>query len=158
MHRDWFDWASLIFNTLATSAGVVGLFIAIRAYKLTQAQNRLTHELALLNQLQAIIDKPNFVGRMTPHLKDRDYRRGVSQYFMQTGVTVRLMHLSRSLADEMPTWYYFAAKVRPFKQVYWIKREDRWLRGVKPERAADRINDHLQIELKAAISMRPGSS
>ncbi|WP_157745740.1 hypothetical protein [Micromonospora purpureochromogenes] len=56
MERDWFDWASLVFNTLATSAGLAGLFIAVRAYKVAKEQGRKTFELELLRDMLTDID------------------------------------------------------------------------------------------------------
>ncbi|MGC5330985.1 hypothetical protein [Micromonospora sp. DT62] len=57
MERDWFDWASLIFNTLATTGGLVGLFVAVRAYKVAKSQGRKTFELEILRELSGLLDR-----------------------------------------------------------------------------------------------------
>ncbi|MET8354010.1 hypothetical protein [Micromonospora sp. NPDC005206] len=71
MKRDWFDWASLVFNTLATSAGLVGLFLAVKAYRVgikayevsaesyrvAKEQGRKTFELEILRELTSLLDE-----------------------------------------------------------------------------------------------------
>lgn len=81
MERDWFDWASLIFNTLATSAGLVGLFIAVRAYKVAKEQGRKTFELEILRELATLVDDavdkhtdPSSDGSL-PKINAREYSR-----------------------------------------------------------------------------------
>lgn len=67
VERDWFDWASLIFNTLATSAGLVGLFIAVRAYRIAKRQNRYAFESILLKELLDIAENREFMDRLMKH-------------------------------------------------------------------------------------------
>ena len=57
VERDWLDYAGFIFNALATSVGVVGFFIAIKAYKIAKEQGRKTFELELLRELNDSLER-----------------------------------------------------------------------------------------------------
>ncbi|WP_146766214.1 hypothetical protein ACQPYV_30900 [Micromonospora saelicesensis] len=60
MGRDWFDWVSLAFNSLATTGGIVGLFVAIRAYKVAKSQGRKSFEVEILRELIALTQDNEF--------------------------------------------------------------------------------------------------
>ncbi|MBG6099802.1 hypothetical protein ACLQ3D_20980 [Micromonospora vinacea] len=57
MERDWLDYAGFVFNTLATTVGVVGFFIAVNAYRLAKQQGRKTFELEVLRELTLELDR-----------------------------------------------------------------------------------------------------
>ncbi|MEU4477310.1 hypothetical protein AB0F68_04450 [Micromonospora sp. NPDC023966] len=56
MHRDWIDYAGFIFNALATTAGLFGLFLAIRAYQVAKAAGSTAFELEILRELSNLLD------------------------------------------------------------------------------------------------------
>lgn len=92
MERDWFDWASLVFNTLATTGGLVGLFVAIRAYKVAKGQGRRTSEVEILRELLLLDEKPGF---------RESFRESPAEAFHAHGIHERLAALP---LDELPTW------------------------------------------------------
>ncbi|MFJ8833817.1 hypothetical protein [Micromonospora aurantiaca] len=71
MERDWLDYTGYVFNVLATSAGLFGLFLAIKAYRVgvqayevsaesyrvAKEQGRKTFELSLLTELNSELSR-----------------------------------------------------------------------------------------------------
>ncbi|WP_433114272.1 hypothetical protein [Micromonospora sp. CA-246542] len=96
MERDWFDWASLVFNTLATSAGVVGLFVAVRAYRLARRQGRATFEVQMLHELMLMTRDET----ISDHIGDSPVMA-----YRKHGIQARLEVLPKS---ELPTWWHIA--------------------------------------------------
>ncbi|MET7881289.1 hypothetical protein ABZS52_30685 [Micromonospora profundi] len=99
MERDWFDWTSLIFNILATAAGLFGLFLAIRAYKIgvnayqvAKNQGRNSFETQRLRELLALTldDEARDELLFEPNMA-----------FGRLGVRARLAMLPKA---ELPIW------------------------------------------------------
>ncbi|MER5605197.1 hypothetical protein AB0F93_14070 [Micromonospora tulbaghiae] len=92
MHRDWFDWLSLIFNTLATTGGLIGLFVAVRAYKVAKQQGQADFEVEVLRELMVLVQDR----RVASDIYD-DPRAA----FFRNGLNVRLKMLPGA---KLPTW------------------------------------------------------
>ncbi|WP_433537588.1 hypothetical protein ACQPZK_07535 [Micromonospora sp. CA-249363] len=121
MERDWFDWASLIFNMTATSAGLIGLFVAVRAYKVAKAQHRTSFDLRILEELEEILFNPKFRDEFSriydAHLGD-DHSIDIGpvrRLFDSYGVNYRLDRFSQNRRRGLKLWNYFThAKLHRF--------------------------------------------
>lgn len=103
----WLDYAGFMFNVLATAAGLFGLFLAIKAYKVgvqaygvsaesyrvSKEQGRKTFEVEALRELMVLIQDP------------RVHRAIVSEprgAFFRHGITVRIKMLPEK---DLPSWH-----------------------------------------------------
>ncbi|MET8354011.1 hypothetical protein [Micromonospora sp. NPDC005206] len=101
MERDWFDYLSLTFSTLATAGGLVGLFVAAAAYKVARQQGRHTFELGILRELSSEIERAVAAG---------EFRNEEHTYSPSANVFTRVMIFRK---DELPVWYFLAEHDRP---------------------------------------------
>ncbi|MEU2611814.1 hypothetical protein ABZ570_09560 [Micromonospora sp. NPDC007271] len=81
MTRDWFDYAGFVFNILATSAGVVGLFLAVKAYKVAKAAGKTAFELEILREMAYVLEdrgkRAEMMDRMREHPGDALHEAGL---------------------------------------------------------------------------------
>ncbi|WP_433114259.1 hypothetical protein [Micromonospora sp. CA-246542] len=107
VERDWLDYAGFVFNILATAAGLFGLFLAIKAYKVgirayevsadsysvAQDQGRRTLELDFLKELGLSLDRAIGDGSFAETFKP---------------VIEGLSRLIIFAEPELPTWNFLA--------------------------------------------------
>lgn len=153
MHRDWFDWASLIFNTLATSAGLVGLFIAIGAYKIARDQQRNAYDLEILRELHEIAVSPRFARAFEATAGDDVYAADMAGLFVRFGVKQHLMHLllgRQQVRQRLEGWYYLSCESDSAARIMFDK--PLWMETLGPDKlSAQDALSALDSEIRFAI-------
>ncbi|MEU4815291.1 hypothetical protein AB0G03_06550 [Micromonospora aurantiaca] len=154
MERDWFDWASLIFNTLATSAGLVGLFIAIRAYKVAKNQQLTTYDLEQLRRLHDIANSYRFRRAFKAAAGKDVHAANMGELFERFGVEQLLSNLltGRQAGEHrLGSWYYLSYDpYGPSRTHPKVKAWGKALEGC----SVDEVHNVLVIEVRIAIQNR----